>query len=108
MCLFMTSTPTITPSPSQSNLNLTLYQTGNPSILSTKNVSFQINRKRKETNFYFSGTQKETTFHHCRLILETETEPGTKSYFHYLCIVVRFWFKIIKGSAWNEKSVKFF
>ena len=32
------------------------------------------------------GTRKETTFYHCRLILETETEPGTKSRFHYLCL----------------------
>ena len=26
------------------------------------------------------------TFCHCRLILEMETEPGTKSRFHYLCL----------------------
>ena len=38
--------------------------------------------------FYISGTRKETTFYHCRLILETETEPGTKSRFHYLCCTV--------------------
>ena len=31
------------------------------------------------------GTRLGTTFHHCRLILEMETEPGTKSRFHYLC-----------------------
>ena len=73
--LFMTSMLNITPSPSQSNLNLTLYQSRYPSILGKKNVSFWNNRKRKETTFY-----------HCRLLLETETEPGTKSRFHYLCI----------------------
>ena len=28
------------------------------------------------------------TLHHCRLILETETESGTKSCFHYLCLNV--------------------
>ena len=46
-------------------------------ILDVKNVSFRNNRKRKETTFY-----------HCRLLLETETEPGTKSRFHYLCLEV--------------------
>ena len=39
----------------------------------------------KRNDFYFSGTRKEMTFYHCSLILETETEPGTKSCFHYLC-----------------------
>ena len=30
-------------------------------------------------------TRLGTTLGHCRLILETETEPGTKSCVHYLC-----------------------
>ena len=39
----------------------------------------------KITNFKILGTHLGTTLGHCRLILETETEPGTKSCFHYLC-----------------------
>ena len=39
----------------------------------------------KITDFKISGTGLGTNLHHCRLILETETEPGTKSSFHYLC-----------------------
>ena len=41
--------------------------------------------KTKITDFKISGTHLGTTLHHCRLILETEKEPGTKSRFHYLC-----------------------
>ena len=44
--------------------------------------------EKKITNFKILGTRLETTLHHCRLILETETEPGTKSRFHYLCLGV--------------------
>ena len=40
----------------------------------------------KITDFKISGTRLGMTLHHCRLILETETEPGKKSSFHYLCI----------------------
>ena len=40
----------------------------------------------KRNNCYNLGTRKEMTFHHCRLILETETESETKSRFHYLCL----------------------
>ena len=40
------------------------------------------------TGFKLSGTRLRTTLHHCRLILETETESGTKSRFQYLCIKV--------------------
>ena len=39
----------------------------------------------KITDFKISGTRLGTTLRYCRLILETETEPGTKSCFHYLC-----------------------
>ena len=39
----------------------------------------------KITNFKISGTRLGTTLRYCRLILETETEPGMKSRFHYLC-----------------------
>ena len=39
----------------------------------------------KITDFKISVTRLGTTLHHCRLILETEMEPGTKSRFHYLC-----------------------
>ena len=39
----------------------------------------------KITNFKILRTRLGTTLHHCRLILETETEPGTKSRFQYLC-----------------------
>ena len=42
----------------------------------------------KITDFKISGTRLGTTLRHCRLILETETEPGTKSRFHYLCFKV--------------------
>ena len=38
----------------------------------------------KITDFKISGTRLGTNLRHCRLILETETEPGTKSRFHYL------------------------
>ena len=34
------------------------------------------------------GTRLGTTFHNCRLFLETETDPGTKSCFQYLCVHV--------------------
>ena len=77
----------IIPSPSQSNLNLIPEQI-TKYFEHKKNVSLRKNRKRKETTFIFSGTQKETTFYHCRLLLETETEPGTKSRFHSLWIRV--------------------
>ena len=40
----------------------------------------------KITDYKISGTRLETTLRYCRLILETETEPGTKSHFHYLCL----------------------
>ena len=41
----------------------------------------------KITDFKISGTRLGTTLHHCRLVLEMETEPGTKSRFHYyLCL----------------------
>ena len=36
-------------------------------------------------NENISDTRLGTTLHHCRLILETEMESGTKSRFHYLC-----------------------
>ena len=39
----------------------------------------------KINDFEISGTRLGTTLRHCRLILETDTEPGTKSRFHYLC-----------------------
>ena len=39
----------------------------------------------KITDFKISGTRLGTTLRNCRLILETKTEPGTKSCFHYLC-----------------------
>ena len=42
----------------------------------------------KITDFKISGTRLGTILHHCRLILETETEPGTKIRFHYLCLPV--------------------
>ena len=42
----------------------------------------------KINDFKFLGTRFGTTFQHCRLILKTETEKGTKSRFHYLCIQV--------------------
>ena len=42
----------------------------------------------KITYFKILGTRLGTTLHHCRLILETEMEPGTKSCFHYLCLGV--------------------
>ena len=42
----------------------------------------------KITDFKISGTRLGTTLHHCCLILETETEPGMKSCFHYLCPAV--------------------
>ena len=43
-------------------------------------IIFQINfgyPETKITDFKISGTRLGTTLHHCRLILETETEPGT-------------------------------
>ena len=43
----------------------------------------------KITDFKISGTRLGTTLRLGRLILETETEPGTKSRFHYLCLDVR-------------------
>ena len=46
----------------------------------------------KITDFKISGTCLGTTLYHCRLILETETVPGTKSRFHYLC------FQVLKAS----------
>ena len=39
----------------------------------------------KITDLKISGTWLGTTLRYCRLILETETEPGMKSRFHYLC-----------------------
>ena len=39
----------------------------------------------KITDFKILGTRLGTTLHHCRLILETKTESGTKSRFQYLC-----------------------
>ena len=39
----------------------------------------------KITDFKLLGTRLGTTLHHCRLILEMETESGTKSRFQYLC-----------------------
>ena len=39
----------------------------------------------KISDFKILGTHLETTLRNCRLILKTETEPGTKSRFHYLC-----------------------
>ena len=38
----------------------------------------------KITDFKILGTNLGTTLRLCRLILETETEPGMKSRFHYL------------------------
>ena len=40
----------------------------------------------KITDFKISGACLGTTLRYCRLILETETETGTKSRFHYLCM----------------------
>ena len=43
----------------------------------------------KITDFKISGTRLGTTLRYCRLILETETEPGMKSRSHYL------WFAVV-------------
>ena len=55
----------------------------------------------KITDFKILGTRLGTTLRHCRLILETETEPGTKSCFHYLCLQVmdRYWKEVIQVST---------
>ena len=39
----------------------------------------------KITDFKILGTRLGTTLRNCRLVLETEMEPRTKSRFHYLC-----------------------
>ena len=52
----------------------------------TKNNRHLGYSETKLTDFKISGTRLGTTLCHCRLILETETEPGTKSRFHYLCL----------------------
>ena len=62
MGLFMTSMLNITPSPSQPNLKLTSFQSRNPSILSIKNISFWIHRKRKETTFSFRVPEKKQLY----------------------------------------------
>ena len=42
----------------------------------------------KITELKLSGTRLGMTLYHCHLILETETESGMKSRYHYLCSAV--------------------
>ena len=62
----------------------------------------------KITNFKISGTRLGMTLYHCRLILETETEPGTKSRFHYLCSLVAFCSSpmLEVGRRWTSRFTK--
>ena len=58
------------------------------------------------TDFKISGTRLGTTLRYCRLIFETETEPGTKSRFHYLCLQVSEATLPLSLSNHREKSQK--
>ena len=52
----------------------------------------------KITNFKISGTRLGTTLHLCHIILETETEPGTKSRFQYL------WLAVLSLDNWTSDA----
>ena len=52
--------------------------------------------KMKITNFKLSGTRLGMTLHHCHLMLETETESGTKSRFQYLCLDAKLDYKQVE------------